>query len=79
MNRDVLSVPDKWEFPMTGQRGARDVRFLSRAFQKLMLNFPQTSKGITAGTEGTSQTPCGCPFQAWSLGELLRLDRIVLA
>jgi predicted glycogen debranching enzyme len=24
-------------------------------------------------------TPRGCPFQAWSLGELLRLDRIVLA
>jgi glycogen debranching enzyme len=23
--------------------------------------------------------PRGCPFQAWSLGELLRLDRIVLA
>jgi glycogen debranching enzyme len=21
----------------------------------------------------------GCPFQAWSLGELLRLDRVVLA
>jgi predicted glycogen debranching enzyme len=24
-------------------------------------------------------TPCGCPFQAWSLAELLRLDRMVLA
>jgi glycogen debranching enzyme len=24
-------------------------------------------------------TPKGCPFQAWSLGELLRLDRAVLA
>src|SRR5262249_45116775 len=23
--------------------------------------------------------PKGCPFQGWSLGELLRLDRIVLA
>jgi glycogen debranching enzyme len=23
--------------------------------------------------------PGGCPFQAWSLGELLRLDRVVLA
>jgi glycogen debranching enzyme len=23
--------------------------------------------------------PRGCPFQAWSLGEALRLDRIVLA
>jgi glycogen debranching enzyme len=22
--------------------------------------------------------PKGCPFQAWSLGELLRLDRVVL-
>ncbi|MCX7719269.1 MAG: amylo-alpha-1,6-glucosidase [Candidatus Sumerlaeaceae bacterium] len=24
-------------------------------------------------------TPAGCPFQAWSVGELLRLDRFVLA
>jgi glycogen debranching enzyme len=24
-------------------------------------------------------TPRGCPFQAWSLGELVRLDRTVLA
>src|SRR5262249_43539354 len=24
-------------------------------------------------------TPKGCPFQAWSLGELLRLDRLILA
>ncbi len=24
-------------------------------------------------------TPRGCPFQAWSLGELIRLDRSVLA
>jgi glycogen debranching enzyme len=23
--------------------------------------------------------PRGCPFQAWSLGEALRLDRIILA
>jgi glycogen debranching enzyme len=23
-------------------------------------------------------TPRGCPFQAWSLGELIRLDRVVL-
>jgi glycogen debranching enzyme len=23
--------------------------------------------------------PAGCPFQAWSLGELLRLERVVLA
>jgi predicted glycogen debranching enzyme len=27
----------------------------------------------------TPHTPAGCPFQAWSLGELLRLDRVVLA
>ena len=24
------------------------------------------------------RTPRGCPFQAWSLAELLRLDRVVL-
>lgn len=27
----------------------------------------------------TPHTPRGCPFQGWSLGELLRLDRIVPA
>jgi predicted glycogen debranching enzyme len=27
----------------------------------------------------TPHIPRGCPFQAWSLGEILRLDRIVLA
>jgi glycogen debranching enzyme len=24
-------------------------------------------------------TPKGCPFQAWSVGELLRIDRVILA
>ncbi len=28
---------------------------------------------------GAPHTPGGCPFQAWSLGELLRLERVVLA
>jgi predicted glycogen debranching enzyme len=27
----------------------------------------------------TPHAPAGCPFQAWSLGELLRLERVVLA
>ena len=31
-----------------------------------------------AGAE-PPHTPRGCPFQAWSLGELLRLDRVVLS
>jgi glycogen debranching enzyme len=25
------------------------------------------------------RTPRGCPFQAWSVGEAIRLDRVVLA
>jgi predicted glycogen debranching enzyme len=28
---------------------------------------------------GDPHAPGGCPFQAWSLGELIRLDRVVLA
>lgn len=28
---------------------------------------------------GPAHTPRGCPFQAWSVGEALRLDRVVLA
>lgn len=31
-----------------------------------------------ADAEGP-HTPRGCPFQAWSLAELIRLDRTVLA
>jgi glycogen debranching enzyme len=31
-----------------------------------------------ADAEAPFAAPNGCPFQAWSLGELLRLDRIVL-
>ena len=31
------------------------------------------------GDAESPYTPRGCPFQAWSLGELLRLDRVVLA
>jgi len=34
-------------------------------------------RGITAA--GASFTPRGCPFQAWSLGELRRLEPELLA
>jgi glycogen debranching enzyme len=42
-----------------------------------------TASGLNHVSEITDAvepyTPRGCPFQAWSLGELLRLDRVVLA
>jgi predicted glycogen debranching enzyme len=41
-----------------------------------------TASGLNHVSEITDAvepyTPRGCPFQAWSLGELLRLDRVVL-
>jgi glycogen debranching enzyme len=51
-------------------------RFLSPLFEHL------NQAGLGHVSEITDAdapfTPRGCPFQAWSLGELLRLDRVVL-
>ena len=58
------------------KRAAR-VRFL----QPLMRNLEQAGLGhLSEVADGEPPyTPGGCPFQAWSLGELIRLDRVVLA
>ena len=44
-------------------------------------NYDISSQNYAPGIVGAAlpHTPRGCPFQAWSLGEILRLDRIVLA
>jgi predicted glycogen debranching enzyme len=58
------------------KRAAR-VRFL----EPLMRNLDQAGLGHLSEVADAEppHTPGGCPFQAWSLGELIRLDRVVLA
>ena len=60
---------------MEAKKEARE-RFLSPLFQHLN----QAGLGhVSEIADGDPpHTPRGCPFQAWSLGELLRLDRMVL-
>lgn len=50
-------------------------------FGPLMANVSRSGLGHLAEVaDGDSpHTPGGCPFQAWSVGEALRLDRVVLA
>ena len=60
----------------TVKREARD-RFLA----PLMAHLDDAGLGhVSEIADGDSpHTPRGCPFQAWSLGELIRLDRVLLA
>jgi len=60
----------------TVKREARD-RFLA----PLMEHLDDAGLGhVSEIADGDSpHTPRGCPFQAWSLGELIRLDRVLLA
>jgi predicted glycogen debranching enzyme len=52
-----------------------------RFFDPLMAQLDRAGLGHLAEIADAEApyTPRGCPFQAWSMGELLRLDRIVLA
>ena len=52
-----------------------------RFFEPLCSHLDQTGLGHASEIADADPpyTPRGCPFQAWSLGELLRLDRLVLA
>jgi glycogen debranching enzyme len=52
-----------------------------RFFQPLMSQLERAGLGHLAEiADGDApHTPRGCPFQAWSVGELLRLDRVILA
>jgi len=52
----------------------------SRFFAPLLLQLERSGLGHLAEIADAEapHTPRGCPFQAWSMGELLRLDRVVL-
>jgi glycogen debranching enzyme len=52
-----------------------------RFLQPLVAHLDEAGLGhVSEVADGDApSTPGGCPFQAWSVGELLRLDRVVLA
>jgi predicted glycogen debranching enzyme len=52
-----------------------------RFFEPLLAQLDRCGLGHLAEIADAEppHTPRGCPFQAWSMGELLRLDRVVLA
>jgi predicted glycogen debranching enzyme len=58
-------------------RGAARARFLA----PLLAHLGAAGLGhVSELADGDApHAPGGCPFQAWSLGELLRLDRVILA
>jgi glycogen debranching enzyme len=60
----------------TARREAR-VRFL----QPLLHHLDDAGLGHVSEIADAEppHTPRGCPFQAWSVAELLRLERVVLA
>jgi glycogen debranching enzyme len=60
----------------TARRAARE-----RFFEPLVAHLRQAGLGHVSEIADAEppHTPRGCPFQAWSVAELLRLDRVVLA
>ena len=59
----------------------RRVEARARFVEPLLRHLDEAGLGHVSETADAEppHTPRGCPFQAWSLGELLRLDRVVLA
>jgi glycogen debranching enzyme len=62
--------------------GGADVRAEARRrfFQPLLEHLSEAGVGHISEIANAEapHTPRGCPFQAWSVGEALRLDRLVL-
>jgi predicted glycogen debranching enzyme len=68
-------VKTRGNTPMA-RRAARE-----RFFEPLLAHLGQAGLGHVSeiADAESPHTPRGCPFQAWSVAELLRLDRVVLA
>src|SRR4051812_20787340 len=64
-----------------GNTGAARREARARFVEPLLLHLQAAGIGHVSEIADAEPpfTPRGCPFQAWSLGELLRLDRLVLA
>jgi len=68
-----LSVRDNTEAARTEAR--------SRFVEPLIAHLDEAGLGHVSEIADAEPpfTPRGCPFQAWSLGELLRIERVMLA
>lgn len=71
---------DAW-VRIRGNTEAARLEARSRFVEPLMAHLAEAALGHVSEIADAEApfTPRGCPFQAWSLGELLRLDRVVLA
>jgi glycogen debranching enzyme len=70
---------EAWVRVRGGEAAKREAR--SRFVAPLIEHLNHAGLGHVSEIADADQphTPRGCPFQAWSLAELLRLDRVVLA
>jgi predicted glycogen debranching enzyme len=75
----VTPFVDAW-VRARGRRPAAIAAARARFLAPLLRHLDEHGLGhVSEIADGDSpHTPNGCPFQAWSVGELLRLDRIVL-
>jgi glycogen debranching enzyme len=73
-------VVDAW-LHVRGNTEAARVEARSRLIEPLMSHLDDAGLGhVSEIADGEHPfTPRGCPFQAWSLGELLRVERVILA
>ncbi len=71
---------DAW-VRIRGNTEAARLEARSRFVEPLLAHLSEAALGHVSEIADAEApfTPRGCPFQAWSLGELLRLDRVVLA
>ncbi len=72
---------DAWVRVRGGTRRRRKREARERFLAPLLAHLDEAGLGHVSEIADADppHTPRGCPFQAWSLGELLRLDRVVLA
>ncbi len=70
---------DAW-VRVRGNTAAARLEARSRFVEPLLAHLSEAALGHVSEIADAEApfTPRGCPFQAWSLGELLRLDRVVL-
>jgi predicted glycogen debranching enzyme len=76
----IASFVDGW-LRVRGNTEAACVEARARFIEPLIAHVDEAGLGHVSEIADAEQpfTPRGCPFQAWSLGELLRADRVILA
>ena len=76
----IGSFVDAW-LRVRGTTKAARVEARARFVEPLLLHLDEAGLGHVSEIADAEApfVPRGCPFQAWSLGELLRMDRVILA